>query len=396
MGSNRSMFFIALGLFGVFTVEFSVIGLLPSIVQRYDVSVAEAGWLVGWFAAIAATGGPLMVLWLSRNDRKWVLIGALLVFALCSVMSAWAPTFASLMVLRAVPALLLPVFFSLAFAAAVALYPSERAAHATSMALMGESIGLVLGVPIIIFFETRFSYEASFLFCAAVCTVAALGLLMLPRHEEHAHAKTGKQALVILKKPVLWLGLAATVAVLSAMFAVYSYATEYLSKLGIESGSISWLMMIFGVGGLVGNFIAGRSLAANIRLTVLVYPLALGASYVLLYALASPSFAIMALLCAIWGGAHTSGLVVSQFWVASSAAEAPEFATSLFVSAANVGVTLGATVGGGFIAAQGMNGPVQAGWLFSTLALVFFAASVTYLKRSTPTSYAVCDPMSSK
>lgn len=386
MKSSRSLFFIALGLFGVFTVEFSVIGLLPSVVERYGISVTQAGWLVGWFAGIAAIGGPLMVLWLSRYNRKRVLIGTLLVFALCSALSAGAPNFVSLMALRAVPGLLLPVFFSLAFAAAVALYPPGRAAHATSMALMGESIGLVFGVPIIIFFETRFSYEASFLFCAIVCAIAALGLMMLPRGEEHAKTKTGKQALVILKKPVLWFGLAATVAVLSAMFAVYSYATEYLARLGIEAGSISLLMMIFGVGGLAGNFIAGRSLAANIRLTVMIYPLVLGGSYVLLYALASPSFAAMALLCVIWGGAHTSGLVVSQFWVASSAQEAPEFATSLFVSAANVGVTLGSTVGGALIAAQGMEGSVQAGWLFATLALMFFAASVGYAKRKTRAS----------
>jgi predicted MFS family arabinose efflux permease len=393
MKSSRSLFFIALGLFGVFTVEFSVIGLLPSIVERYGVSIAQAGWLVGWFAGIAAIGGPLMVLWLSRYNRKRVLIVTLLVFALCSTLSAWAPNFATLMLLRAIPGLLLPVFFSLAFAAAVALYPPEKAAHATSMALMGESIGLVFGLPLIIFFETRLSYEASFLFCAFVCAVAASGLLTLPSREEHAQANTGKPALAILKKPVLWLALAATVSVLSAMFAVYSYATEYLAKLGIEAGSISLLMMIFGVGGLAGNFIAGRSLAANIRLTAMAYPFVLGASYMLLHTLASPSFTTMALLCMVWGGAHTSGLVVSQFWVASSAQEAPEFATSLFVSAANVGVTLGATIGGAFIAAQGMRGPIQAGWLFVTLALLFFATSITYVNRKPKDSSVVCDMM---
>ena len=391
MKSSRSLFFIALGLFGVFTVEFSIIGLLPAIVERYGVSIAQAGWLVGCFAGIAAIGGPLMVLWLSRYNRKRVLIATLLIFALCSTLSAWAPSFAALMVLRALLGLLLPVFFSLAFAAAVTLYPPEKAAHATSMALMGESIGLVFGLPLIIFFETHFSYEASFLFCAFVCAVAASGLLTLPQGEEYAQANTGKQALVILKKPVLWLALAATVSVLSAMFAVYSYATEYLARLGIEADSIGLLMMIFGIGGLAGNFMAGRSLAANIKLTAMVYPFVLGTSYMLLHTLASPSFTTMALLCMVWGGAHISGLVVSQFWVASSAQEAPEFATSLFVSAANVGVTLGATVGGAFIAAQGMKGPIQAGWLFAILALLFLAASIAYGNRKSKDPSVVCD-----
>ncbi|MFJ5483671.1 MFS transporter [Pectobacterium actinidiae] len=390
MKSNKYLFCIALGLFGVFTVEFSVIGLLPSIVDRYGVTVAQAGSLVGWFAAVAAIGGPVMVLWLSRYDRKFVLVASLLIFSLCSVLSAWAPNFESLMALRVVPGLFLPVLFSLAFAAAVALYPPERAAHATSMALMGESVGLVFGVPIIIFLESWLSYEASFLFCASVCALAAAGLCMLPKGIKNTHHTEGSNALIILKNPVLWLGLIATVAVLSAMFSVYSYATQYLSKMGIDNDSISVLMMVFGIGGLFGNFIAGQSLAKNIRLTVILYPIVLGASYLILHIFATPTFFAMAVLCAAWGGAHTSGLVVSQFWVASSAREAPEFATSLFVSAANLGVTLGAAAGGAFITRMGMNGPIWAGWMFSIMALVFFAASVGYARRQQRFADAAC------
>ena len=377
MSAGKALFFIALGLFGVFTVEFSVIGLLPSIVQRYDVSVAQAGGLVGLFAAIAAIGGPFMVLWLSRFNRKIVLTMALFIFTVVSILSAWAPNFHSLMGLRAVAGLFLPVFFSLAFVAAVAFYPPHKAAHAASMAMMGESIGLVFGVPIIIFIESHLSYEASFLFCALVCLIAAVGITRLPTAKKAMVQKDSSASMLILKKPVLWLGLFATVAVLSAMFAVYSYATEYLNSAGMDGNAVSLLMMLFGLGGLAGNFIAGRSLARNLKMTTLTYPIVLGAAYLLLHTFASPSFFAMAVLCGIWGAAHTSGLVVSQFWVASSAEEAPEFATSLFVSAANVGVTLGATVGGAFISVMGITGTLVAGWIFAIAALVFFGLSAS-------------------
>lgn len=375
MSSGKALFFIALGLFGVFTVEFSVIGLLPSIVDRYGVSVAQAGGLIGIFAAVAAAGGPFMVLWLARFNRNLVLIGTLLIFTSVSIISAWAPNFLSLMGLRALSGLLLPVFFSLAFATAVALYPPQRAAHATSMAMMGESIGLVFGVPIIILIESHLSYEASFLFCALVCLIAAAGITQLPGTKKNSGEKHSAASLYILKKPVLWLGLLATVAVLSAMFAVYSYASEYLNNVGMNGNMISMLMVIFGLGGLAGNFFAGRYLAQNLKMTILAWPLVLGAAYFLLQTSAGHSFTLMALLCSIWGAAHTSGLVVSQFWIASSAEEAPEFATSLFVSAANIGVTLGATVGGTFISAMGVNGIFVAGWIFALAALILFALS---------------------
>lgn len=92
----------------------------------------------------------------------------------------------------------------------------------------------------------------------------------------------------------------------------------------------------------------------------------------------------------LWGAAHTSGLVVSQFWVASSAKEAPEFATSLFVSAANVGVTIGATVGGSFISWMGMDGPLWAGWIFTGAAFIFFLVSMHYTSKILLHERAVC------
>ncbi|MHC8306367.1 hypothetical protein [Pseudomonas sp. PB3P13] len=38
------LFFIALGLFGVYTIEFGVVGILPVIIERYSVSASEAGY----------------------------------------------------------------------------------------------------------------------------------------------------------------------------------------------------------------------------------------------------------------------------------------------------------------------------------------------------------------
>lgn len=92
MNGTRPLLFIALGLFGLYAVEFGVVGILPAIIQRHGVSVAQAGGLVALFAGVVALCGPAMVLWLSRFDRRKVLAGSLLVFSLCSLLSAWAPT----------------------------------------------------------------------------------------------------------------------------------------------------------------------------------------------------------------------------------------------------------------------------------------------------------------
>lgn len=375
MNAGRTLFFIALGLFGLYAVEFGVVGILPAIVARYGISVAQAGWLVGLFALVVAVCGPLMVLWLSRFDRRNMLVGSLLMFSLCSLLSAWAPGFGVLMALRVPSALLHPVFFAAAFAAAVSLYPPERATHATAQAFVGTSVGLVLGVPLTTWIETRVSYEASFVFCAAVNLVAALGLwVMLPATAKR-QATSNSHPLATLRKPAVWLSIAMTVCVFGAMFSVYSYAAEYLARETGSSGeTISVLLMVFGIGGVLGNLLAGHWLGQNRTRTVLLYPVVLASAYGVLQALGSASFAVLLPVCLLWGAAHTSGLIVSQIWLTSAAPQAPEFATSLYVSAANLGVVLGSSVAGVFITSVGMTGALWSGWMFTVLAVAFVLA----------------------
>ncbi len=100
MGLMPPIFFLALGLFGVYCIEFGVVGILPLIIARYGISTAQAGWLVGIFALTIALLGPLLVLLASRFNRKRMLLIALTVFAAASALSAQVDSFAMLMLLR--------------------------------------------------------------------------------------------------------------------------------------------------------------------------------------------------------------------------------------------------------------------------------------------------------
>jgi len=373
--STAAMPAIMLGLFGLYTLEFGVIGILPLIVERFGVTVSQAGLLMGLFALIIAIFGPFLVLISSRYDRKKVLVLALFGFSVCSMLSAFAPSFSSLMVLRIVPALLHPIFFSAAFTAAASLYPKERKAHALAQAFVGTTLGLVLGVPATTWVAAHFSYEASFLFCAAVTALSGVGLLlMLPGQGRPVPMSFGHQ-LAVLRKPALWMNIVATVLVFTAMFSVYSYAAEYLkSETGMDGTTISMMLVIFGIGGVSGNLLAGRLLAKHLVKTTLLHPVALAGAYLVLYALGSANVGIMTVVTLLWGATHTSGMLITQVWLTSVASEAPEFATSLFVSAGNAGVVLGSAIGGLFIGTFGMDGVIGCGLIFSVLSVLVIAA----------------------
>ncbi|MDU9026042.1 MFS transporter [Pseudomonas corrugata] len=371
------LFFIALGLFGVYTIEFGVVGILPVIIERYSVSASEAGYLVGLFALIIAVFGPFMVLLLSRYNRKRVLTLSLFIFAGSSALSAYAPNYGSLAVLRIIPAFFHPVYFSLAFVAVASLYPKEQATQATAKAFVGTSMGMVLGVPITTWIAARFSYEAAFLFCTLVNVIAGLGIIArLPDTFAGQRTPYGEQ-LAILRKPTLWLNILASTLIFGAMFSVYSYSAEYLSReAGMSGEVISALLILFGVGGVAGNLLAGRLLSRNKVGTTLMHPIMLGASYLILHFFASPAILPMVLIVVLWGATHTSGLIVTQVWLTSEAPEAPEFVTGLYISFINLGVTLGATAGGWFLARMGMEGTIISGLAFCTLAAATIATKV--------------------
>ncbi|MFJ3483273.1 MFS transporter [Pseudomonas sp. NPDC090202] len=366
--------FIILGLFGLYTLELGVVGILPLIVERFHVTVVQAGLLMSLFAIIVALFGPFLVLVFSRYNRKKVLVGALLCFSICSVFSAYAPNYSILMALRVLPAMLHPVFFSAAFAAAISLYPKERATHATTVAFIGTTLGLVFGVPLTAWLAGRFSYETSILFCAVATLLAALGLLFRLPRQVNAPETFGSQ-LSILRKPAVWLAIVATVLVFMTKFSVYSYAAEYLkTQTGMDNDTISAMLVLFGVGGVLGNLYAGRMLSGNLVRTVLLFPVLLSLAYLILYAFGSASVGSMIVIVFLWGAIHTSGMVITQMWLTTAAPEAHSFATSLYVSAANGGIAIGAWVGGLFIEAYGLPGTIWCGLIFALLSLIVLGA----------------------
>lgn len=377
MKGPHPIFFIALGLFGVYCIEFGVVGILPVIIERFQVTASRAGLLVGLFALVVAVLGPFLVLFASRFNRKRILTGSLFIFAIVSVLSAYAPSFGSLMGLRILPALFHPVYFSLAMVAAASLYPKEQATKATAYAFIGTSMGMVLGIPITTWVAAQFTYEASFLFCAAVNAIAGIGLIArLPDAPMAGKLSYGKQ-LAILRKPSLWLNIAASTLIFAAMFSVYAYAAEYLNqRAGMSGRVISIILVVFGVGGVLGNLLAGRLLGKSMVKTALLHPVVLAIAYLGLYSFGSPAIGPMVAIALFWGAAHTSGLIVTQIWLTSEAPEAPEFVTGVYISFINLGVTIGSVAGGGFINQFGMQGIIWSGLLFAGLAVVLVGLKV--------------------
>ncbi|PEO42866.1 MFS transporter [Bacillus sp. AFS026049] len=368
--NNLLIFILTIGVFGIINTEMGVIGILPSIAEHFHVSISKAGLLVSLFALAVAVSGPTMPLLFSGMNRKKVMLLVLGVFVLGNIVSIFTTNFTLALVARIVPAFFHPIYCSLAFTVAADSVSKEEAPKAVSKVFIGVSAGMVVGVPIVSFIANAVSIEMAMAFFAIVNAIVFLAtLIFVPSMPVEEKLSYGAQ-LSVLKKSITWLSIMAVILLNSAIFGVYSYLTEYLKTVtNMSSNTISLMLLIYGGANIIGNIAAGKLLTKNANKTVVIFPFALGAVYIILFLFGQ--FTIpMAILTLIWGILAGIGGNINQYWIMSSASESPDFANGLFLTAVNLGTTIGAAAGGLFISELGTQYVVFVGLLSLLLSSV--------------------------
>jgi DHA1 family inner membrane transport protein len=368
--NNFLIFVLTIGVFSILNTEVGIIGILPLIADTFHVSVSQAGLLVSLFALVIAISGPTMPLVFSGINRKKVMLLVLGIFVLGNVASIFASNFTMALIARVIPAFFHPIYCSLAFSVAASLVSKEEAPKAVSKVMMGVSAGIVLGIPVTTFIASATSFKTAMLFFAIVNAIAFIAtLLFVPSMPVKERLSYGDQ-LSVLKKSITWLSLAVVVFVGASLFAVYAYIADYLQTITNISGkNLSLALFLFGVASILGNLLAGKLLTKNAIKSVVSYPFALGAIYILLFFLGKFTEP-MIIIVFVWGMLNGIGNNIQQYWIASAIPEAPDFANGLFIAFGNLGTTIGTAVGGLFISGMGTHYIVLGGLLFLMLTLV--------------------------
>jgi MFS transporter, DHA1 family, inner membrane transport protein len=361
--NNLLIFILTIGVFGILNTEMGVIGILPSLAEHFNVSVSKAGLLVSLFALVIAVSGPTMPLLFSGINRKKVMLLVLGVFVVGNIVSIFTTNFSIALIARVIPALFHPIYCSLAFSVAAASVSKEEAPKAVSKVFIGVSAGMVVGVPIASFIASTISLQMAMVFFAVVNAITFFAtLLFVPSMPVTEKLSYGAQ-LSVLKKFVTWQSIVAVIFLNSAIFGVYSYLAEYLKTVtNMSSNTITIILFVFGGANIIGNVLAGKLLTKNALSSVVLFPFVLGAVYILLFLFGHLSVP-MAIITLFWGILAGVGGNINQYWIMSSAPEAPDFANGLFLTAANLGTTIGAAIGGLFISGLGTEYVVLVGIL---------------------------------
>jgi DHA1 family inner membrane transport protein len=345
------LFTLFLAAFALGTAEFVIAGVLPEVALGLGITIPAAGMLVTGYAIGIAVGGPLLALATNRLPRKTLIVALCAVFTIGQVLCAIAPNFELLLLARLLTAVVHGTYFGIAAIVAVNLVPHDKRGFAVALLLAGLTVSNILGVPGGTAIGNALGWRATFWSVAAlglIATVAAIFVLPADRGNAGRSGRFVAEFKVLARQQVA-LSLLIALLVMVGQYCLFTYIAPLLREVtGLEQSMVPWLLLLFGVGATIGVFIGGR-LADWKLLPSLITILSVQAlMYVALY-LASPYPWLMAVTVIFWGGANFAFGSPLQSRILAWAADAPNLASTLIPTAFNIGIAIGAALGGGLI-----------------------------------------------
>ncbi|CAI0823997.1 Inner membrane transport protein ydhP [Serratia entomophila] len=350
----RGIWALAATSFAIGVAEFIVVGVLPAIADDLHVSLAAAGKLVGLYALALAIGTPLAVLGLARFPRKAVLLGLVALFFAGNLLSALSASYAMLLVGRMVTAIAHGSFFAIGATVASRLVPKERAGSAIALMFSGLTLAMIIGVPAGSLLGNGMGWRLPFFAVALLSVIAwAATLKWLPALPALEPGKASTQ-LSALFQPAILAMMSVTILGFGASFAVFTFITPILTNIsGFSSHGASLLLIVFGMATLIGNHLGGRLTVAMGWAVALHRMLVLLLVTLIFLLVALPYQYPMVIVLFFWGllafgispGCQTGMLNTAERW----APQAVDFASALNISAFNLGITLGETLGSALV-----------------------------------------------
>ncbi|MFF5973851.1 MFS transporter [Streptomyces sp. NPDC012769] len=379
---------LTVGAFGIGTTEFVIMGLLPQIADDYGVSIPTAGLLVTGYALGVVLGAPLLTVLGNKVSRKRMLMVLMGLFVAGNLLSAFAPSFETMLTGRIVASLAHGSFFGIGSVVAAELVAPDKKAGAIATMFTGLTVANIVGVPLGTFIGQAVGWRTTFAIVAALGLVGLLGIAKLVPAMPRPEGARLRGELTAFRNPQVLLAMAMTVLGFGGVFAAITYIAPMMTHVaGYSEGAVTWLLVLFGIGMLLGNLLGGRY--ADRALMPLLYVTLGGLAIVLaLFTVAAHDKILAAIAILLVGALGFATVPPLQKRVLDQASAAPTLASAVNIGAFNLGNALAAWLGGLVIASGfGYTAPnwVGAALAAAALGLALWSAA---LERRAPTPAA--------
>jgi len=340
------LFVLAFTAFVLGTAELMIVGILNPIASSLGVSVGTAGQLVTGYALGIAIGSPILTALTNKMGRRTLAIVATAVYVLSSVAVLLTASYDLFLGARIVAGVMHGMIIGSSFSIASQMVAPQKRGQAIGIVFGGLSVATVLGVPLGTLAGQLLGWQAAFIAVVIMGVAALAGLLLfLPRTKNEVQASIKDQSRAAFTPGVI-ITLLAGLLIMGSQFTLLTYLEPFLTTIThVQGGMVSAFLFAYGIACAVGTIVGGKLADKNARKTIIVANVLLIGIFVVLQLVGAQS-ALVALLLLAWGFVGF-GLVPSyQLYVISLAGSGANLASTLGVSAVNVGVALGAAVGG--------------------------------------------------
>jgi DHA1 family inner membrane transport protein len=340
---------LALTAFALGTAELAPNGILLLIGNDLGVTVAQAGWVTTAFALGAMIGGPILAAATLRLPRKPLVLALALIFLAANVVTALSSTLLAVGISRALAGVMLGGFLGTAITMASDLVAPGRRGTAIAVVFTGFTLSNVIGVPIGNVLGHSAGWQAAFWVVALLAGLGVIAMAILLPRPRTSDSEAPDGGLAVLRNGSLWIAFAAIALGYGGLFVTYTYVAPFLTEVtGFTSTSVTWVLLLFGVGLVAGNALGGRFADRSLTATVIVILTLLVVGLVALWVLGAVPAAVLPLLVVL--GAAGFGMVPPlQSYVIHVAGVGSAVVSALAAASFNAGVALGSGVGGGIL-----------------------------------------------
>ncbi|MED3815979.1 MFS transporter, partial [Priestia megaterium] len=94
------IFILVLSVFAAITNEMGIVGVLPQITEKFQITTSQAGILVSIFALVVALCGPFVTLIVSGLNRKALLLFIMFILTIANTVNAYSQSFGLTLLFR--------------------------------------------------------------------------------------------------------------------------------------------------------------------------------------------------------------------------------------------------------------------------------------------------------
>jgi multidrug resistance protein len=346
-----AIFALTIAAYAIGTTEFVIVGLLPTVASDLHITLPLAGLIVSVYALGVTFGAPILTALAGNIERKPLLLGLMVLFVVGNAIAALSPNYEVLLVARVIVAFAHGVFFSVGSTIAADLVPENRRASAIAMMFMGLTVAIVTGVPIGTIIGQTFGWRATFWAVAALGVIAFFAIAtLLPNTIRKATPASLLDQLRVLGSGRLLLVFAMTALGYGGTFVAFTFLAPILQDItGFSEGSVSLILMLYGIAIAAGN-IAGGRIANHNPVRALIGLFLLQAIVLVAFSFTAFSPVLTLVTLAALGFLSFANVPGLQLYVVQMAKEhrpgAVDVASALNIAAFNLGIALGAWLGG--------------------------------------------------